>query len=159
MKMSNTTKKIAIGAVIAAVYAAVTVAVAPLSYGMMQLRISEALTILPAFTPLAIPGLFIGCIISNLLSPVGIIDIVLGSLASLIAAYGSYKLRDNRWLVPLPPVICNALIVGPMLYYFYGVPASLLACILWVAAGEAVVCYGIGMPLMKLFEKHKDIFN
>ncbi|MDD7511876.1 MAG: QueT transporter family protein [Peptostreptococcaceae bacterium] len=158
--MKNTiTKKIAIGALIAAVYAVLTIAIAPLSYGVMQLRISEAMTVLPAFTPVAIPGLFVGCVISNLLSPVGIMDILLGSLASLIAAYGSHLLRHNKWLVPLPPVVVNAFIVGPMLYFYYGVDVSLIGCILWVGAGQAVVCYGLGLPLMKLLEKYRHLFD
>lgn len=159
MNINRTTKKIAIAAIIAAIYAALTVAVAPLSYGVMQLRISEAMTILPAFTPMAIPGLFIGAAISNVLSPVGIIDVILGSGASLIAAGLSYLLRDKKWLVPLPPVIVNALVIGPMLYYYYGVDFSLIACILWVGLGQLAVCYGAGIPLMKILEKYRNYFE
>lgn len=154
-----TTKKLVTAAVIASVYAVVTIAVAPLSYGLMQIRISEALTILPMFTPAAIPGLFIGCLIANIISPIGLIDVVLGSFATLLAAYGSYKFRKHKWLVPLPPILLNGVVIGWMLYYIYGVDVSLLACILWVAGGEAIACYGIGMPLIMALDKRKEMFK
>lgn len=99
-------------AIIAALYAALTIVIMPASYGVMQFRVSEALTVLPAFTPAAIPGLFIGCMVANLVSPVGVVDVVIGSTATLIAAVASYKLRDHKLLVPLPPVITNAVMVG-----------------------------------------------
>ena len=153
------TRRLIEGATIAAIYAVLTVAVAPFSYGIMQFRMSEALTILPMFTPAAIPGLFVGCIVSNVISPYGIVDMVFGSLATLIAAYCSYKLRKKRWLVPLPPVIANGLIIGGMLYFVYGLRASLIACIAWVALGEAVVCYGVGYPLSRILSKYKGIFE
>lgn len=152
------TRKVAQGAIIAAIYAVVTIAIAPLSYGVMQFRVSEALTILPMFTPVAIPGLFIGCIVANMVSPVGVIDMVIGSLATLIAAYFSYKLRDKKWLVPLPPVIINGIVVGCMLYFVYGIDISLIGCMAWVGLGEAVICYGVGYPLSRILEKHKGIF-
>ncbi|MCI5698049.1 MAG: QueT transporter family protein [Clostridiales bacterium] len=158
MRFNLNTKKVVTAAVIAAIYAVLTIAIAPLSYGMMQLRFSEAMTILPVFTPLAIPGLFIGCLLANLLSPVGFIDVVFGSLASLLSAYGTYKLRHKILLAPLPPVVVNGIIVGIMLKYYYGVDAHLLLCMLWVAGGQAVACYGLGLPLKKLLDKHKDIF-
>lgn len=157
--MKFSTKKIAIAAIIAAIYAVITVVIAPLSYGMMQLRFSEALTILPVFTPVAIHGLFVGCLIANLLSPVGVVDVIFGSLASLISAIGTYKLRNNMWLAPLPPVVVNAVVVGVMLKYYYGVDASLILCMLWVAGGQALACYGLGLPLKKLLDKHKNIFD
>ena len=159
MKFNITTKKIAIVAAIAAIYAVLTIAIAPLSYGMMQLRFSEAMTILPVFTPLAIPGLFIGCLLANLLSPVGVVDVVFGSLASLLSAYGTYKLRNKILLAPLPPVLVNGVVVGLMLKYYYGVDAPLALCMLWVAGGQAVACYGLGLPLKKILDKHKNIFE
>lgn len=157
--MKINTRKIAIAGIIAAVYCVITVGVAPLSYGMMQLRISEALTILPVFTPYAIPGLFVGCLIANIMSPIGFVDMILGSLASLLAAYGTYKLKDKPWLAPLPPVLINGVIIGGMLYFYYGVNVSLPLCILWVSAGQGVVCYGLGMPLRKILVKYKGIFD
>lgn len=143
---------------IAAIYAVLTILLSPISYGPMQVRISEALTILPCFTPAAVPGLFVGCLVSNLLGPYGIVDVICGSAATLIAALLSYFLRKNKWLVPLPPVIVNGIIIGGMLHFAYGVP-NLPACMLWIAGGQALACYLIGMPLIKIFERYKGIFK
>lgn len=142
---------------IAAIYATITIALAPISYGQIQVRVAEALTILPAFTPAAIPGLFVGCIVANLYGGGGIIDIVFGSLATLVAAYLSYKMPE-KWLIPLPPVIVNGIVVGYILNYLYGLP--LLITMGWVTIGQTVACYGFGYPLMTILEKYKDkIFN
>lgn len=146
-------------AVIAAVYISLTLLLLPISYGFMQIRLSEALTILPALTPAAIPGLFIGCLVANMIGPYGVLDMVLGSGATLVAALGSYSLRKWWYLVPLPPVIVNGIIIGGMLYYAYGVPISLFAAMLWVAVGQSVACYGIGVPLLKYLERRKSIFH
>lgn len=156
--MKNT-KFLIQAAVIAAVYATLTIILMPFSYGVMQVRVSEALTILPYFTPAAIPGLFIGCLVSNMIGPYGLLDMVLGSSATLIAAVLSYLLRKKPLLVPLPPVIANGIIIGSMLYYAYSVPMPLYACILWVGLGELIACYAIGYPLMKLLKKYKKIFE
>jgi uncharacterized membrane protein len=145
-------------AVIAAVYAVMTM-IMPFSYGPIQVRISEALTVLPYFTPAAIPGLFVGCIVSNVISPYGLIDMVLGSCATLIAAVLSYLLRKRPILVPLPPVVANGIIIGAMLKYAYAVPMPLYVCILSVAAGELIACYLIGYPLLRLLKKYKKIFE
>lgn len=142
---------------IAAVYAVITIALAPISYGQIQVRVAEALTILPAFTPAAIPGLFVGCIVANLYGGGGIIDIVFGSLATLFAAYLSYKM-PKKLLVPLPPIIVNGIVVGYILNYLYGLP--LLITMGWITIGQTVACYGFGYPLMIILEKYKDkIFN
>lgn len=146
-------------AIIAAVYVTLTIVLIPFSYGVMQVRVSEALTILPFFTPAAIPGLFVGCLVSNLMGPYGVLDMVLGSSATLLAAVGSYLLRSKPFLVPLPPVIANGIIIGGMLYYAYAVPLPLIACILWVAAGELIACYVIGYPLLRYLKKYKSIFE
>lgn len=146
-------------AIIAAVYAALTMLLAPFSYGFMQIRVSEALTILPYFTPAAIPGLFIGCLISNLLSPYGLLDVICGSAATLLAALMSYKLRATPWLVPLPPIIANGVIIGLMLHYGYGVPVNLFVIMGWIALGELIACYLIGYPLLRYLQKHKRIFQ
>ena len=153
------TKFLIRAAVIAAIYAAVTVLLAPLSYGPMQIRVSEALTVMPYFTPAAIPGLFIGCLAANIISPMGVADMVCGSLASLVAAWASYKLRKRQLLVPAPPVIINGVVIGAMIYYIYGVPAPLLVCMGWVAAGQAAACYLLGYPLLCYLKKHKRIFE
>jgi uncharacterized membrane protein len=142
---------------IAAIYATITIALAPISYGQVQVRVAEILTILPAFTPAAIPGLFIGCIISNLYGGGGIIDIVFGSLATLVAALLTYKM-PKRWLVPLPPVLVNGIAVGYILNYLYGLP--LLITMGFVTIGQTLACYGLGYPFMLVLEKYKDkIFN
>lgn len=146
-------------AVIAAIYVVLTFAVRPFSYGVVQVRVSEALTILPVFTPAAIPGLFVGCLIANMLGIYGLFDIVFGSSVTLLAAIGSYALRSKPILVPLPPVLANDFLVGGMLYYIYSVPYSLLVCILGVGIGEFVACYLIGYPLLKYLSKYKSIFE
>ena len=97
--------------IIAAVYAALTLLLAPISYGLIQVRVAEALCILPFFTPAAVPGLFIGCLIANAVGGLGVIDIVFGSLATLLSAAVAYKVKV-KWLVPLPAVVVNAVVVG-----------------------------------------------
>lgn len=141
------------GAVIAAIYAVLTLLLMPISYGVMQVRVAEALCVLPIFTPAAVPGLFVGCFIANVLGPNGIIDTVLGSLATLLAAYLTYKLRGQVLLALLPPVLINGLVIGSMLFYIYSVPLPLWSCILWVALGQGLACYGMGLPLYKYLGK------
>ena len=109
-------RQIALSAAIAALYAALTIAVAPISYGPVQFRIAEAMTLLPFMLPEAIPGLFIGCLIANLFSGFGLIDVVFGSAATLIAGWITYKM-PNLWLAAVPPVLLNALIVGGYLSF------------------------------------------
>ena len=99
-------------AMIAAIYVVLCVVFQPISYGAIQTRIAEALTILPFFTPAAIPGLFIGCLIANLLGGGILVDVICGSAATLIGAVGTYMLRNkSRYLAPLPPIAANVLIV------------------------------------------------
>jgi uncharacterized membrane protein len=133
-----------------------------INFGIIQMRASEALTVLPYFTPAAIPGLFIGCLISNVIGvatgAAGAIDIVVGSVATLLAAIASYKLRSNKWLVPLPPVLINAVFVGLELYYF--TPAiPWWNYVLLVGAGQTIACYILGMPLLFLLDKRRKIFQ
>ena len=120
----------------------------------MQFRISEALTLLPALLPQAVPGLAVGCLISNLFSPLGatVYDVVFGTLATLIAAVLTYRIKGNLWLKALPPVLVNAVVVGLVLTYAYGLN-TLLLNMLTVGAGEAVVCYALGVPMMKLLNR------
>jgi len=140
-------------AIIAALYAGLTVLFAPISYSQIQVRISEALTVLPALTPAAIPGLFVGCIVANIFGGGGPIDIVFGSLATLLAAIVSYKM-PVRWLVPLPPVIINGVVIGFILNYLFGYP--LLATMGWVTLGQAIACYGLGYPLLIQLSKLEE---
>lgn len=154
----NKTKFLTQSAMIATIYVVMVEAFKPFSYGIMQVRVAEALTVLPFFTPAAIPGLTLGVLISNLLGPYGLLDIVLGTLATLIAAYLSYRM-SRKSLVPLPPVLVNAVIIGAMLYYiFLGTPDAmpLLPIMAWVGLGQAIACYGLGYPLMKVLERYKD---
>ena len=152
------TKYLIQAAVIGAIYAVLTIVLAPFSYGPMQIRVSEALTILPAFTPAAVPGLFIGCFVSNLIGPYGMVDMLCGSAATLVAAFLSYKLRNKSLLVPLAPVLINAVIIGGMLHFVYGIP-NLPACMAWVALGQAIACYLLGWPLMKLLKNYRGILE
>ncbi len=153
--MMKGTKFLVQAAIIAAIYVVLTISFAPFSYGEIQVRVSEALTILPFFTPAAIPGLFVGCLIANLFSPVGIIDIIFGSLASLIAAFLSYKM-PRASLVPLPPVLVNAVIVGLILKYAYGVPLPLYMLMIYVGIGQTIACYIFGGILLLILRKYKD---
>jgi len=148
----NKTRFLTHAAIIAALYAALTILLAPISYGQMQVRVSEALTVLPFFTPAAIPGLFVGCLLANIYGGNGLPDIVFGSLATLMAAFLSYKIQ-KKYLVPLPPVIINAVVVGLILNYVLKVP--LLAAMGWVACGQTVACYGLGYPLILFMEKYR----
>lgn len=152
------TKPLIQGAVIASIYVVLTFVFAPISYGVMQVRISEALTVLPYFTPVAVPGLFVGCLIANILGPYGAIDMVFGSFATLVSAILSYRLRKTRLLVPLPPVLINGFVIGSLLHWGYGVPVSLLGCMLWVSLGQIISCYGLGYPLMTILKRYEKIF-
>ena len=148
--MNKKIRFIVTAAVIAALYAAVTLAFAPFSYGYGQLRFSEILTVLPYFTPAAVPGLFVGCMLGNLGSTLGPIDVLAGSGATLLAAFLSRKM-PSKWLVPLPPVVCNGVIVGAELHFLLKAP--LLLAMVSVAAGEAIVCYAGGIPFMLALQK------
>lgn len=144
------------GAMIAAIYVVLTLVFAPFSYGEVQVRISEALTILPLFTPAAIPGLFVGCLISNILGGCVLPDIVFGSLATLIGAIGTYMLRkQNKFLAPLPPIIANALIVPFVLRYAYQVPLPIPFMMLTVGIGEVISCGVLGMILHTALNKYR----
>nr|WP_122012159.1 QueT transporter family protein [Maliibacterium massiliense] len=145
------TRTIVFAALIAAVYTALSMALKPIAFGVFQLRVSECLTVLPALFPFAIPGLFVGCALTNLLGGYGLLDIVLGSLATLIAGCGTYKLRRYIYLAPLPPVLANALIVGLVLHIATGTPYLLCAGALLVEQG--IICYGLGLPLLLLLRR------
>ena len=108
------------GAMIAAIYVALTMLFAPISFGPVQFRISEALCILPFFTPAAVPGLAVGCLLSNIFCGAMMPDVIFGTLATLIGAVGSYALRKNKWLVCIPPIVANALIIPFVLRFAYG---------------------------------------
>ncbi len=150
--MNKNIRYIAQAAIIAAMYAALVAVLPWISYSQVQVRIAEALTVLPAFTSAAIPGLFIGCLIANIFSPNAWIDVVVGSLATLTAAVAS-RYMPKKWLVPLPPVLINAAAIGIMLSIMYELPLALT--ILYIAAGQTVACYFIGYPLLLVLERNK----
>ena len=166
MRNKTTTLRITTAAIIAAAYAALTVALAPISYGAVQFRVSEALTVLPFFMPCTIWGLWIGCILANLYTG-SVVDIVFGSLATLLAALltAAFGKRGNtvknRLLGCLMPVVFNAAIVGAVLTWGYQIQEfesplkSYAFNALTVGLGEAGVLYLIGYPLLKHLPKFK----
>lgn len=141
------------GAVIAAIYVVLTVVFAPFGFGEVQVRVSEALTILPYFTPAAVPGLFVGCLIGNTLGGAIPVDVLFGSLATLIAAVGTYLLRKHRFLAPVPPIVANTLIVPFVLAYGYGVALPIPLMMLTVGIGEVLSCAVMGMILLFALER------
>ena len=140
-------------AVIAALYVVLTYVFSAFASGVIQVRVSEALTILPAFTPAAIPGLVIGCLLSNTLTGCVLLDIIFGSVATLIGALGSYALRRHTWLVPIPPIVSNMVIVPFVLRYAYGATDAFPFMIATVGAGEIISCYLLGMLLYGALKK------
>lgn len=158
MKKSNT-QMITMGAAIAALYVVLTLIAN--AFGLanyaIQVRFSEALTILPYFTPVAIPGLFVGCILSNILTGAMPLDVVFGSLATLIGAYFTYlfskKYSHIKWLAPIPPIVANTIVVPFVLAYVYKFEGSIPYFMLTVGIGEIISCGILGMILLKALEK------
>ena len=160
LKKSNI-RFITTGAVIAALYVALTLLSAALgmSSGAIQVRISEALCILPCFTPAAIPGLFLGCLISNIIVGSPALDIIAGSVTTLAAAAVTYLLRRNRFLASLPPIVLNALFVPVILSYAYGIDSFYLYMVMTVGLGELVSAGLFGQILYSSLDKRREIFN
>ena len=165
--MHFTTKKMAIAAVVGAAYAALTMALAPISYGPIQMRVSEVLCILPFFLPCTTWGLFIGCAVSNLISAAGVWDVIFGSLATLgaclcVHALGQRGRNASSWphiiLAMLMPVVWNALIVGGMLTWsLTDTPLFHFSTQFWIFAGEVglgelIVMFVLGIPFLKLLQ-------
>lgn len=145
-------------AMIAAIYVVLTYVFAPLSFGEVQVRIAESLTILPLFTPAAIPGLFIGCLIGNILGGAMLPDIIFGSLATLLGAVFTYRLRNkNKFLAPLPPIAANTVIVPFVLRFGYGVALPIPLMMLTVGIGELASCGVLGMVLYYALNKYKNM--
>ena len=142
MKKKEASYFMTYAAAISAIYIVLTMVFAPISFGPIQFRISEALCILPFFTPAAIPGLFIGCFLSNLLCGAAVLDVVFGSIATLIGAAGSYALRRNRWMVCVPPILSNTIIIPWVLRYAYGSADLIPFAMLTVGVGE-ILAIGI----------------
>ena len=145
-------------AMIAAIYVVLTLVFAPFAYGEVQVRLSEALTILPVFTPAAVPGLFVGCLLSNILGGCIVPDIIFGSLATLTGAVFTYLLRNqSRFLAPLPPILANALIVPFVLRFGYQVPLPIPFMMLTVGIGEVISCGVLGMILYAALYRYKNL--
>lgn len=140
---------------IAAIYTALTMAFAPIAYGPIQFRISEALCILPYFTPAAIPGVFIGCLLSNLFLSAIIPDIVFGSLATLIGAVLSYQFRKHKFAVCIPPILSNTIIIPWVLKFAYGIPDLIPYMMLTVGIGEILSIGVLGNLLLITLDRYK----
>lgn len=148
-------------AAIAAMYVVLTwlCSLVGLSSMAIQVRISEALTILPFFTPAAIPGLFIGCIISNIIAEAVVWDVIFGSLATLVAACITYLLRKaHPVLAPIPPIVANTVVVPIVLRYAYHLEDSWIVLVGGVFAGEVISCGVLGLILLYALKARK-IFN
>lgn len=147
-------RDLTIGALVASLYVILTFVFIPTSFTAVQFRVSEALCIMPVFTPIAIPALFVGCLLSNLLS-LNLIDIIFGSIATLIAAFLTRKLRGNIFLAVLPPIFVNGLIVGLYLGILSGGNyGNILFNILTVTTGQAGVMFLLGIPLYYLLKPY-----
>ena len=153
-------------AMIAAIYVVLTIFISTfnLASGAIQVRVSEALTILPYFTPAGIPGLFIGCLLSNLLTGATIYDVVFGSLATLLGAVGTYLLRRHKFLCTLAPVVANMLIIPFVLRYGYGLVMefgghdwSIPFYMLTVGAGEVICCCIMGSALLHALDPVRGV--
>lgn len=147
------------GALIAALYVVLTLFINAfgLANGAIQIRISEALTILPFFTPAAIPGLAIGCLLANILTGAVVWDVIFGTLATLLGAVGTYLLRKYKWCAALPPILSNAIIIPVILRYAYGVQDALWFLVLTVGAGEVLSAGVLGMIFLFALQRYKHI--
>lgn len=163
--MNRVVRFIVIAGVVAALYVVLMLIFMPISLGVVQVRVAEALCVLPMLTPAAIPGLAVGCLISNLVGVTSaavaaeavVFDVIFGSLTTLIAAVLSYAMRRNKWVATAPPVVLNALIIGAILTWAYKESMPYLFTVLYIAAGQAIACYGVGIPLYNALEKHKTL--
>lgn len=169
MRTTKNVRFLTQAAMIAALYAVLTYAAAAvnLAYGAVQFRFSEALTVLPVFTPAAIPGLAVGCFLANLGSPLGLVDWIFGTGATLLAAVGTWMARKIQIkgvpvLAPLPPVVANVVLVGFELSCLSGAGTFALGNFTWAAfgasalsvgIGELVICYALGLPLLLALRK------
>lgn len=151
-----TTRQIALNGIVAALYAGLTILIAPLSYGNIQCRISECLCLLVCIEPSLTVGLTLGCLIANLFSTVSVLDIFIGTSATLIGCLLTTHIR-KAWLAPLPTILSNAILVGAMLAWVYGGEnvfwKSFVIFGAEVAAGEAVALYVLGVPLLLAMRK------
>jgi uncharacterized membrane protein len=154
MKKNTATLYLAQAAAIAALYIALTVVLAPISYGVFQVRVAEALTVLPLLTPAAVPALFIGCMIANIHGGLGLVDILGGSTVTLLAAFATYRLRKHPLVISLlPPVLFNAFLISIYLSPILQVSYWLL--VLSIGTGQTIAVYGLGLPLLRALKKRR----
>ena len=153
------TRQLTVAAMVGAAYIALSLLghVFGITFGAVQCRFSEALCVLPFLLPETTWGLFVGCLVSNLLSPYGLLDLLAGAFATGLAAWLTARCK-NRYLAPLPPVLLNAILVGGMIAYEQTGFSPAFAAAFWfnacsVAAGEAIACYGLGLLLLRRIEK------
>lgn len=155
MEISLKVRRLVFSAVVGAVYTAITLLLAPISFGPIQLRVSEALCVLPFLYPGTVWGLFVGCLLSNIIGGLGLLDIVFGSLATLAAAFLTSKIR-NKYLAALPPVLINAVVIGAVIAAT-STPGAFWASFpvfaLQVGIGQLGACYIIGLPLLHFLPK------
>ena len=156
----HSTQYLTHAAAIAAIYTVLTVIAAGfgLANGAVQVRFSEALTVMPFFTPAAVPGLAVGCLISNIVTGCALPDIIFGTLATLLGALGSHALRRNRFLVSLPPILANTIIIPFVLSYDYHIPGGIPYFMLTVGAGEVISCLLFGQILLTALSPIRNIF-
>ena len=152
LKPSFSLRNLTLAAAIAALYAALTLLFASVSYGPVQFRISEAFTVLPVLFSSAVPGLTLGCLLANLLGSATPWDVVFGTLATLLAALLTRRLRRNIWLAAAAPVVCNAVIIGLVLHFTLA-DALLFPTMATVGLGEAAVVYALGVPLLLALQR------
>lgn len=159
--MNKKTRFLTHGALIAAMYVALTFVanLLGLASGVIQVRLSEALTILPLFTPAAVPGLFVGCILANVLTGCAVWDVVFGSIATLLGALGTYYFgKKSKYLAPVFPIVSNMVIVPLVLQYVYGASEAWIFLAVTVGAGEVISCGVLGLALHRILSR-TDIFE
>ncbi|MCF8001932.1 MAG: QueT transporter family protein [Halanaerobiales bacterium] len=153
------TKYLTRGALIAGLYVIITYALSPVSFGPLQFRASEALTVLPILYPEAIPALFIGVLLSNIMGGLGLVDIIGGSLVTLLAAYGTYYFRES-FLAYLSPIVLNGFLISIYLHLLFEIPYWIT--VVQISVSEAVVVLLLGYPLVQVLkrrhaDRHKDL--
>ena len=156
-KGKTSTMYMVYAAMIAAIYVVLCYIFQPISFGAIQVRIAESLTILPFFTPAAIPGVTIGCLLSNLLAHGDILDIIFGTFATFIAAIATYKFRHIKYLAQIPPIVSNTIIIPWVLRFAYGESMSIPLMMLTVGVGEVISAGVLGMILLYALNSYKHI--
>lgn len=154
--MKKNTRYITTAGIIAAIYIVLCIALRPISFGAVQFRIAESLCILPYFTSAAVPGLAVGCFLANILGGADLFDIIFGTLATLIGAAGSYYLRKRKYLVSLPPILANTIILPFVFRFAYGEASPFWILAGTIGLGEVVSAGILGTLLLLMLEKYRS---